>query len=94
LQNALHIGTEDTAEVQIGYLENYRSITAPSSEDEQRMHEVIHAGRIDDESDETPGFVVYEDGHLIAKGAEFHGEIFASGGKIGGMEISQVENTI
>lgn len=77
LKNRLRIGTDKTSTVEIGYLEATRA---------DGKHEVIHAG------DGEQKFIVYEDGKMIAQGAEFHGTIYATGGKIGNMSIEAIEN--
>lgn len=82
LTSALYVGSKDIgtsdAKVKIGYLEETRENTD--------VHEVIHAG----DGDKT--FIVYEDGKMEATGAEFHGTIYATGGKIGNMTVGDVEN--
>jgi hypothetical protein len=84
LENALYIGTDsksiEEATVRIGLLEETRENTD--------IHEVIHAGSEENE------FIVYEDGKMYASGAEFHGEIYATGGKIGNMTIDGIEEAI
>lgn len=80
LKNRLRIGTNNTSTVEIGYLNAVREDT--------EVHEVIHAGNGDQE------FIVYEDGKMIAQGAEFHGSIYATGGKIGNMTIADVEGAV
>ena len=79
LQNSLFIGSEnqkvEDATVQIGYLKNVR----PNS----NVHEVIHAGSGQQQ------FIVYEDGKMTASGVEIHGDIYATGGQIGGLTIEQ-----
>lgn len=49
--------------------------------DEQYIHKVISAG---------DKFVVYEDGKMVATDGEFTGTIYATGGKIGNMEIDSL----
>ena len=80
LKNRLRIGTNDTSTVEIGYLDAMRS--------ETDVHEVIHAGNGEQE------FIVYEDGKMVAQGAEFHGAIYATGGKIGNLTIGNVEDAV
>ena len=80
LKNRLRIGTNDTSTVEIGYLDAVRA--------ETDIHEVIHAGNGEQE------FIVYEDGKMVAQGAEFHGAIYATGGKIGNLTIGNVEDAI
>lgn len=80
LKNRLRIGTNDTSTVEIGYLDAVRA--------ETDIHEVIHAG------DGEQEFIVYEDGKMVAQGAEFHGAIYAIGGKIGNMTIGEVEGAV
>ena len=80
LKNRLRVGTNKTSTVEIGYLDAVRENT--------ETHEVIHAGNGDQE------FIVYEDGKMVAQGAEFYGKIYATGGKIGNMEIQDIENAI
>lgn len=50
--------------------------------DNQYIHKVISAGN---------KFVVYEDGKMVATDGEFTGTIYATGGKIGNMEIEAIE---
>ena len=78
LKNRLRVGTNNTSTVEIGYLDAVRTETS--------IHEVIHAG------DDKQKFIVYEDGKMLAQGAEFHGEIYATGGQIGNMEIQDIED--
>ena len=80
LKNRLRVGTNKTSTVEIGYLDAVRANT--------EIHEVIHAGDGDQE------FIIYEDGKMVAQGAEFYGKIYATGGKIGNMEIQDIENAI
>lgn len=80
LKNRLRVGTNNTSTVEIGYLDATRT--------ETNIHEVIHAG------DTGQEFIVYEDGRMVAEGAEFHGTIYAEAGLIGGMTIGQVEEGI
>lgn len=79
LENALYIGADsksvEEATVRIGLLEEKREGTG--------IHEVIHAGNNESK------FIVYEDGKMYAEGAEFHGDIYAEGGSIGGLTIDQ-----
>lgn len=80
LRNRLRVGTESTSTVEIGYLDATRA--------ETNVHEVFHAGNGDQE------FVVYEDGKMIAQGAEFHGGVFAEYGQIGNMTVGEVQSGI
>lgn len=80
LKNRLRVGTSDTSTVEIGYLDAVREKTD--------FHEVIHAGNGEKE------FIVYEDGKMVAQGAEFHGSIYAESGKIGNMTIGDVEDAV
>ena len=80
LKNRLRVGTNNTSTVEIGYLDAVRA--------ETDIHEVIHAGNGAQE------FIVYEDGKMLAQGAEFHGTIFAEAGKIGNMTIGDVEDAV
>ena len=80
LRNRLRVGTQSTSTVEIGYLEATRA--------ETNLHEVIHAGKGEQE------FIVYEDGKMVAQGAEFHGAIYATGGKIGNLTIGNVEDAV
>lgn len=80
LKNRLRVGTNNTSTVEIGYLDATRT--------ETNIHEVFHAGNGDQE------FVVYEDGKMIAQGAEFHGGVFADYGQIGNMTIGDVQSGI
>ena len=81
IKNKLYIGSENTSTVGIGYLDETR--------ENSEIHEVIHAGTNEDQQ-----FIVYEDGKMIASGAEFTGKIYATGGQIGNMTIGDVEATI
>lgn len=49
--------------------------------DDQYIHKVISAGN---------KFIVYEDGKMVATDGEFTGTIYATGGKIGNMEIESL----
>lgn len=80
LKNRLRVGTNKTSTVEIGYLDAVRADTD--------VHEVIHAGNGDQE------FVVYEDGKMVAQGAEFHGTIYATGGQIGNLTVGEVEGAV
>ena len=80
LKNRLRIGLGETSTVEIGYLDAVRV--------ETDVHEVIHAG------DGEQEFIVYEDGKMVAEGAEFHGAIYATSGKIGNMTIGEVEGAV
>ena len=80
LENRLRVGTNNTSTVEIGYLNASRN-----NSKNMKKHEVIHAGNSDPKSEETP-FIVYEDGYVIAN------NIQVNGGKIGNMEVAQVEN--
>ena len=62
-------------DVEIGYLSGIRENT--------EVHEIIRAGKGDQE------FIVYEDGKMVAQGAEIHGGIYADYGQIGGLTIDQ-----
>ena len=80
LKNRLRVGTDGTSTVEIGYLDAVRA--------ETDVHEVIHAG------DGNQEFIVYEDGKMVAQGAEFRGTIYATGGQIGNMTIGEVEGAV
>lgn len=80
LKNRLRIGVNNDTTVEIGYLNRVREDTG--------IHEIFHAGK------ENQEFIVYEDGKMIAQGAEFHGDIYATGGKIGNMTIGEVQSGI
>jgi hypothetical protein len=80
LKNRMRVGAGSTSTVEIGYLDATRA--------ETNVHEVFHAGNSDQE------FVVYEDGKMIAQGAEFHGGVFAEYGQIGRMTIGEVEGAV
>ena len=79
IRNELKIGTEDTSTVGLGYL----NLTKPGT----NIHEVFHAGQDNDKQ-----FIVYEDGTMKASGGEFTGTIHATGGTIGNLSISELEN--
>jgi hypothetical protein len=77
LKNRLIVGNNNTSTVEIGYLAGVRNGT--------NKHEVIHAG------DGSQSFIVYEDGKMVATGAEFTGIINATGGQIGGVDIAEID---
>ena len=76
LKNRLRVGTNNTSTVEIGYLDDVHPKT--------NSHEVIHAGKGNQE------FIVYEDGKMFAQGVEIHGDIFATGGKIGNLDVTSI----
>lgn len=89
LENRLRVGTESTSTVEIGYLSQTRKVIDEHGvTTDTNIHEVIHAG------DSGSEFIVYEDGKMVAEGAEFHGTIYAEAGLIGGMTIGQVEDAV
>lgn len=77
LKNRLIVGNNNTSTVEIGYLAGVRNGT--------NKHEVIHAG------EGSQSFIVYEDGKMVATGAEFTGIINATGGQIGGVDIAEID---
>lgn len=106
IREELHIGTEETSTVKIGYLDRVNEATG--------AHEVINAG-------DNNSFIVYEDGSFVsqggiftngyfegdvyanngifngvihATGGEFTGTINATGGQIGGVSIGTLINGI
>ncbi len=87
LDNILYIGgsaqSTSDATVKIGYLDETREKDENGNSIEGGTHEVFHAG-----TDADKSFIIYEDGRMEATGAEFHGTIYADGGKIGNMLIS------
>ena len=82
LKNRLRVGTDGTSTVEIGYLDAVRA--------ETDVHEVIHAG----DTNSNQNFIVYEDGKMVAQGAEFHGAIYATGGEIGQLTIGEVVGAV
>ena len=78
LKDKLHIGTEETSTVKIGYLDGTKTVNS-------NIHEVIRAG---DSSSDTQ-FIVYEDGTLKAAGVNIEGTINATGGQIGGLTVQE-----
>ena len=94
IRDELQIGT-GTSMVTIGYLKNtkwntsdYLDITyldsshQPISENElKNTHQVINAAN---------KFIVHEDGSMVATDGIFTGTIYATGGKIGNMEIESL----
>ena len=80
LKNRLRIGVSNNTTVEIGYLNRVREDTG--------IHEIFHAGK------ENQEFIVYEDGKMMAQGAEFHGTIYATGGQIGNLTINDVEGAV
>lgn len=86
LKNIFKVGSGETNEpmVTIGYNPN---VVKPGTTD---IHEVIHAGIEGSNS----YFAVYEDGYVTAKGVNIEGTINATGGKIGNLEIADLENLI
>ena len=82
LQNILTVGNGTTSTVSIGY--NPDEVRTVGQQD---YHEVFHAG-----TENTTGeFIIYEDGYMMASGGTFTGEIYATGGEIGGMSIETIE---
>ena len=77
LRDELSIGSGESSMVKIGYLKNIRENSS--------VHEVIHAG------DGDASFIVYEDGKLNATGVDITGTINATGGSIGGVEITTID---
>jgi hypothetical protein len=93
LENCLYIGQKKNniwvSTVGIGMLEGSREVNS------QTYQEVFHAGTGNTEGEEKPKeFIVYEDGYMVASGGEFHGAIYADGGRIGNMTIGEVEGAI
>lgn len=80
LKDMLYIGNQtDDIGVRVGYNKDKYRI-----ENDSEYHEVIYVG---DES--SFNFIVYEDGHLKATGANIEGDIYATGGKIGKIDITK-----
>lgn len=82
IRNELKVGV-DLSSVSIGYLEDtkavsYRNTIDFSDKTNEEIHQVINANN---------KFMVYEDGSMKATDGEFTGVIYATGGKIGNMEI-------
>jgi hypothetical protein len=74
LENRLSIDTyKEGHTVQIGKLDTEEDI------------DIDHGGRI---IDSNGNFVVYEDGHVIAKSGSFKGHLEAESGSIGEVEIT------
>lgn len=88
LLKELQVGTKGIGNtVRIG---NIESITSP-----EHGHAVInayHSSTIGGAPQIDSQFLVYEDGHLIAKSGEFTGTIHATGGTIGNLEIDEIAN--
>ena len=80
IRDELNIGYENQGNVKIGYLSEGKE-----NADGKKIHEVIHAGDSEDSK-----FVVYEDGTMESKGGTFRGTIFATGGQIGNLQISEM----
>lgn len=79
IRNEIKIGAS-TSTVSIGYLDKYR-IAKDQNNNDWESHEVINA---------NDKFIVYEDGSMKATDGEFTGIIYATGGKIGNMDISSL----
>ena len=85
IRNELKVGV-DLSSVSIGYLEDtkaisYRNTIDFSDKTNEEIHQVINANN---------KFMVYEDGSMKATDGEFTGIIYATGGKIGNMEIESL----
>ena len=86
IQNELQIGSGINSMVNIGYLENTKFTTkkdldivySESDSELKEIHQVFNAGN---------NFIVHEDGSMVATDGYFRGIIYATGGKIGNMEI-------
>lgn len=75
LKNKLEIETyKENTNVRIGKIDT----------EESELGE--HGGRV---IDANRGFIVYEDGHMVAQSGEFYGKIYATGGQIGGLTVDQ-----
>ena len=69
-------------ELKIGTLQSMVSIGyLPNVKENTDIHEVINANN---------SFIVYEDGEMVASKGTFTGTIYATGGKIGNMEIADI----
>lgn len=79
LKNQLNVETYGNNKVAIGKL------------DTEATKDVTHGGRVMNANDK---FVVYEDGHMKATGAEFEGHITATSGTIGNVTIGEVETAV
>lgn len=77
LKDSLSIETYNNKKVAIGKLD-----TIESKDD-------AHGSRV---IDANSSFIVYEDGYMKATGGQFTGTIFATGGKIGNLEINQLDS--
>jgi len=77
IRNEIKIGDENST-VSIGYLKDTKIVNGSSS----NIHEVINA---------NDKFVVYEDGSMVAKDGTFTGTIYATGGKIGNLDIESLQ---
>lgn len=83
LKNALKIGDGSTdSKVAIGNLGTVAG--------DVNGNRVFVAGG----SNESPNFIVYENGKIVAQNAEIHGEIYATGGQIGGLTIETLPDTL
>ena len=83
IRNEIKVGSSDTSTVSIGYLKDNKATIHTSNKDflnvpKEEIHEVINANN---------KFLVYEDGSMKATDGEFTGVIYATGGKIGGIDI-------
>ena len=88
LREQLWVGTDNdnTTTVKIGYLDATRKyIDKDGNEIDTGFHEVIHASNNEDDQ----AFIVYEDGRMVAQGAEFK-----KGCKIGDLTIGEIEDGI
>ena len=80
LREMLYIGNQtDDIGVRVGYnKDKYRK------ENDSEYHEVIYVG-----NESSSNFIVYEDGRLKATGANIEGDIYAMGGKIGKIDVTE-----
>lgn len=79
IRNEIKIGA-DTSTVSIGYLD----ATKQTNDTNSSIHEVINA---------NSKFIVYEDGSMIATDGTFTGTIYATGGKIGNLDIQDLQES-
>ena len=86
IRDELKVGTLESS-VSIGYLEGTKDLVPEfpkkDFEDDAKIREVINANN---------KFMVYEDGSMRATEGYFVGEIYATGGEIGGVKIESLVN--
>ena len=87
IRDELKVGLSGVSSVSIGYLEGTKNLIYETPKenytDDSQVHEVINANN---------KFMVYEDGSMKATEGYFKGEIHATGGTIGGLQIDSLVN--